>query len=125
MEYLEGGSLDALLQLDKAAHERRPIALSTRIRIAREAASGLAFLHARRYVHRDVKPENILLTGDYHAKIADFGIASGHENSYSIGGSKRVCMRSESTASVWTNTARVGTARYMAPEVMMIDENDD
>ena len=122
MEYLEGGSLDALLQLDKAAHERRPIALSTRIRIAREAASGLAFLHARRYVHRDVKPENILLTGDYHAKIADFGIASGHENSYSIGGSKRVCMRSESTASVWTNTARVGTARYMAPEVMMIDE---
>ena len=122
MEYLEGGSLNAFLQLDKAAHQRRPIVLSMRMRIAREAASGLAFLHERRYVHRDVKPENILLTGDYHAKIADFGITSGHENSGSKGTSNRACPRLGSAALVWTNTARIGTPRYMAPEVMMIDE---
>ena len=127
MEYLEGGALDAFLQMDVAAHQRRPIAFRTRMRIAREAASGLTFLHARGYVHRDVKPANILLTGDCHAKIADFGITSEHEISSSKGGLRRVDQHHKSdqhrkSESEWTNTARVGTARYMAPEVMMINE---
>ena len=109
LEHLEGGSLDRFLQLHAPAGERRAISFGLRMRMAREAASGIAFLHARGCVHRDVKPANILITADYHAKIADFGI-SQHKPS----GTSHA--RSE-----WTNTAGVGTVRYMAPEVVLLN----
>lgn len=42
-------------------------------RIALECALGLAHLHARRFIHRDIKSPNILITADFHAKLGDFG----------------------------------------------------
>ena len=72
-EYLAGGSLRALLE------ERGPLALEEAVRIAADVCEGLAAAHARGIVHRDVKPENILLTEDGRAKVGDFGIAHvGH-----------------------------------------------
>ena len=71
------------------------------IRITVEVAGALGFAHQQGIVHRDVKPENILLSGE-HALIADFGIA------------KAV---SESDTQKLTKTGMaVGTPVYMAPE---------
>jgi serine/threonine protein kinase len=69
MEYLAGGSLRALLK------ERGPLPVEEAMRITADVCDGLAAAHAKGIIHRDVKPENILLTENGRAKVGDFGIA--------------------------------------------------
>ena len=69
MEYLPGGSLRGLLS------QRGRLPVEDAVRIAADVCDGLAAAHAKDIVHRDVKPENILLTADGRAKVGDFGIA--------------------------------------------------
>ena len=69
MEYLPGGSLRGLLS------QRGRLPVEDAVRIAADVCDGLAAAHAKGIVHRDVKPENILLTADGRAKVGDFGIA--------------------------------------------------
>jgi tetratricopeptide (TPR) repeat protein len=71
------------------------------VRILREVADALAYAHARGLIHRDIKPDNILLSGQ-HALVADFGIARAMHDA---GG----------TALTGTGMA-LGTPAYMAPE---------
>jgi serine/threonine-protein kinase len=68
LEYLPGESL-----ADRLDRVRFPLARS--VQIALDLASGLAFAHRQRIVHRDVKPANVLHAGDNRWKLADFGIA--------------------------------------------------
>jgi len=82
-----------------------------RCRIAQEAASGLAYLHRNHFMHRDVKPANVLLDGMLHAKVNDFGISKqlvAIDESLEGERSGRCCT---------ANTGRCGTKKYMAPEV--------
>ena len=69
MEFVEGGTLRDLLR------RRGRLPEAAALRIAAEVADALAYAHAHRVVHRDIKPHNILLTPDGHVKVADFGIA--------------------------------------------------
>lgn len=70
MEYMPNGSLYKVLK-----NTNQPLDWSIRIRIAIDMASGLAFLHEERILHRDIKSLNVLLDESYRAKLADFGLA--------------------------------------------------
>ncbi len=92
MERVEGTALRALIPLPPA----RAIA------IAAQVLDGLDFAHARGIVHRDVKPENVLVSPGDRVKVADFGIARVREADVAL-----------------TKTGEVvGTPRYMAPEAL-------
>ena len=69
MEYVRGKSLKDKIR------EEAPLDILTAVKISKDIASGLAHAHANNLVHCDIKPHNILMTDDGHAKIADFGIA--------------------------------------------------
>jgi len=96
--FVPGGSLR-----DRLVRERR-LPVDDVLRITAEIASGLDFAHRNGFVHRDVKPENILFA-DGHALLADFGIA------------RATCEEEEEEASnVTTPGIVVGTPAYMSPE---------
>jgi tRNA A-37 threonylcarbamoyl transferase component Bud32/tetratricopeptide (TPR) repeat protein len=80
------------------------------LRITREIADALGYAHARGVVHRDVKPENILLAATGHAMVADFGIARAAE----------LAREDRLTA---TGTS-LGTPAYMAPEQALGEQVD-
>jgi len=68
-EYLAGGSLQSQLQRVGSLPLRRALELTA------QAASGLAHAHAAHILHRDVKPQNMLLSKTGEVKLADFGLA--------------------------------------------------
>ena len=68
MELLEGETL-------REALAKGPLLLRKALDVGLQVAEGLAAAHGKGIVHRDVKPENVFLTKDGHAKLLDFGLA--------------------------------------------------
>ena len=68
MQYIEGETLAEKM-------ERQPLELSTALAMVEQAAEGLAEAHAHGIVHRDIKPQNMMLTPRGQLKILDFGLA--------------------------------------------------
>lgn len=91
MEYVRGRTLRDML----AAHER--LAPAQAAAVIDQVLAGLEAAHASGLVHRDVKPENILVTLSGEVKVTDFGIATLAEGAH-------------------TSANMVGTASYVAPE---------
>jgi serine/threonine protein kinase len=74
MEYCPGGSALTLLR-----ERGGRLDLETGLRLARDVLGGLAFAHDGGFVHRDVKPDNLLLAADGSARVTDFGLAKSFE----------------------------------------------
>ena len=102
MPYCASGSLQVQLLGDGTGLK----SYEDRLRIARGLATGLSHLHAKRIFHRDVKPDNVLLTAKLEPRLADFGGSKAIE----AGGAAEM-------ATSYATVHHVGTAGYAAPEV--------
>jgi tRNA A-37 threonylcarbamoyl transferase component Bud32 len=92
-EYIDGENLKELVV------KRGRLDVREALEIAVEVARALAFAHGHGLVHRDVKPQNVLLNGDGRAKVTDFGIA-----------------RSVDVEGMTSTGMVLGTSNYIAPE---------
>ncbi len=102
MELIKGSSLRALLNGE-------PVPLAERMRWLSDIANALGAAHAQGFVHRDVKPENVMLREDGVVKVLDFGIAIRDANAPSQ-------TMTQTSTSATTGQLAVGTPYYMAPE---------
>jgi serine/threonine-protein kinase len=93
MELVEGGTLRELLR------ERGPMPPHAATAVLRPVLGGLAVAHRAGLVHRDVKPENVLISDDGEVKLADFGL-----------------VRAVAQAGITSTSVILGTAAYLSPE---------
>ena len=93
MEFVEGKTLKHAI-IDNA-----PLPPSETVEIMKQLTSAIAHAHQNQIIHRDIKPQNILMDGKDHVKITDFGIA----------------MALSATSFTQTNSV-LGTVHYLSPE---------
>ena len=106
MPFVEGESLRSRLS------RSGELPVSDVLRMLREVAGALAYAHGRGVVHRDVKPENILLSGGT-AMVSDFGVA------------KALADSEQGSTGLTSLGVALGTPAYMAPEQGMADPRMD
>jgi hypothetical protein len=107
MEYMAGGDLARYLQ-----HQGPPL-IEVGLCWFRDALEGLAYAHRHGVLHRDVKPHNLLLTGDGAVKVSDFGLL------------KQV---QQAPSGLTPRSIIMGTPHYMSPEQALgepLDERSD
>src|SRR5207247_5988802 len=96
MQFIEGGSLETLI---KREHGRLP--LKRAVSFIEQSARGLLEAHGKGIIHRDVKPDNMLISGGELLKVTDFGLAR---------------MESDQAGFTFGEGRIVGTPYYMSPE---------
>ena len=93
MEYVKGVTLKKLIQKDA------PLSTEKVVHIAMQIAKAMEFAHEHEIIHRDIKPQNVIITDTGEIKVTDFGIA-----------------RAGSTSTMTQTGAILGTAHYISPE---------
>lgn len=93
MEYVKGVTLKKLIQKDA------PMSTEKVVHIGMQIAKAMEFAHEHEIIHRDIKPQNVIITDTGEIKVTDFGIA-----------------RAGSTSTMTRTGAILGTAHYISPE---------
>lgn len=93
MEFVKGMTLKKLIQKDA------PLSTEKVVHIAMQIAKAMEFAHEHEIIHRDIKPQNVIITDDGEIKVTDFGIA-----------------RAGATSTMTRTGAVMGTAHYISPE---------
>lgn len=130
MEFVPGGDLMVLLiKYDILTQEQATF-------ITAECVEALHFIHSLNYIHRDIKPDNILIDDQGHIKLTDFGLCTGlkksHRTEYYRNSTKfdlkdlnDIHSNSQKVIDNWRSTRRknakslVGTPDYIAPEILL------
>jgi eukaryotic-like serine/threonine-protein kinase len=110
MPFIEGESLRARLARD------RELPVPEAVRVLRQVAAALSYAHKHGVVHRDIKPDNVILSDEF-ALVTDFGVAkalSASSDSAAMSGSSLTGLG-----------LAIGTPAYMAPEQAVADPNVD
>jgi serine/threonine protein kinase len=94
MEYVDGPTCMKVLK------SQGPMPEEAALEVVQQTAKALEYAHANRLIHRDIKPDNIMVTGTNMVKLADLGISKTFDEAEAEGKPKRI----------------VGTPHYMAPE---------
>jgi serine/threonine-protein kinase len=113
MEYVDGDSLRSLLA-------RKSLSAGEAVDIALQVASALVAAHSSGVIHRDVKPENVIVRRDGYAKVLDFGLAK----LTGAGGVNKAGGRLTSPLQEMPGLV-MGTVAYMSPEQMQGRETDE
>ncbi|WP_296213568.1 Stk1 family PASTA domain-containing Ser/Thr kinase [uncultured Corynebacterium sp.] len=100
MELVEGGSLRELLK------ERGPMPPHAAIAVMRPVLNALSIAHAKGMIHRDIKPDNVLISDQHQVKLADFGLVRAINNA----------MSDATNATTSVNGQVIGTVGYLSPE---------
>ncbi|MGK2960991.1 MAG: protein kinase domain-containing protein [Gemmatimonadaceae bacterium] len=108
MPFIDGESLRTRIARDGA------LPLNDAIRTLRQLASALAYAHKQGVVHRDIKPDNVLLAGEF-ALVTDFGVAKALTESATSDGGQQLT----------SGGMAIGTPAYMAPEQALADPTID
>ena len=98
MEHVDGRTLKDMIS-DPGSRRAVPLPIDTVLNIATQIASGLAAAHEKGIVHRDIKPQNILVDKNNHVKILDFGLA-----------------KLKGVSPLTRESSTLGTVNYMSPE---------
>ena len=108
MEFLDGESMAEMVR------RRAPLSIDRRLQLMLELCAGLGYAHRNGIVHRDIKPGNLMVTGEGSLKILDFGLAR---------------ITSEASSAGLTQVgSMLGTPHYMSPEQVegkVADERSD
>ncbi len=94
MEYIEGVTIKEYIR-----QKGEPLSSKETIEIALKIAEALRVSHANKIVHRDIKPQNIIISNNKDVKVTDFGIA-----------------RATTSNTITTNASAIGSVHYFSPE---------
>jgi serine/threonine protein kinase len=110
LEYAGNGSLEKHYKDFRKQHPKEHISKNFIINIFKQLLNGLIYLEKNNVIHRDIKPDNILLDSNYNVKISDFGISVLYKKPLSLNGENL-------DSKLLTEYTLAGRKEFISPEI--------